>query len=431
MAHPSEVGPLDRPGLSPESRLCVWLCRRIQVRPPADHLDWLVDGEAFARLMARAVPHGVAGLVLSGLARLHDDGGLVPEVAREVHQALALVRRQATFWAMEQDRILAALGREGLEPVVLKGGALRHVAYARPVERTMGDLDLLVPAHEVESVLEALAALGYASPYPDAAPEGFREHHYHERVALRGFEIEVHWGLTRPGADLRLDADLVLRRARRVQPQGAAPLRVPSPEDNLLHAISQSEQGAVHKLSRMVDLDRIVASSDLDWDYVQREAARAGLDGFLALTLRLAHLTLGTPAPRAVLEGRALSLLSRRAVAAFDPVVHLMEPPQRAQVPRDNLIRFWNHRGLEAKARMLRTISAAEEDPLEWVWEIHEAMHGRGDAEGSRRKPVRGWMLLLKLAAVQAVLLPRALVAGPARRFWHGPVAGTHLESTD
>jgi hypothetical protein len=329
---------------------------------------------------------------------------------------LALVRRQASFWALEQERVLAGLAGTGLEPVVLKGGALRHTAFESPVERTMGDLDLLVSRDRVDEALAALGRLGYRSPYPDAASEGFRAHHYHERLAhANGFEVEVHWGLTRPDAPATLDDRAFLDRALPVTPETGPPLHVPSPEDNLLHAVSQSEIGSFRKLSRLVDIDRIVTSTPLDWDYIERAADEGGLAGHLALALRIANLLFGTPAPNRPLTGRPLGSLARRSLGALDPVRHLMEPPGRAAFPRNHLIRLWSRSDAARRWRALREVGA-EEDPLDWVWEIHISMKEGVDPEDVARKPVRRGVLLAKLALLQGMLLPGIAVGG--RGFW-------------
>jgi hypothetical protein len=185
--------------------------------------------------------------------------------------------------------------------------------------------------------------------------------------------------------------------------------------------VSQSEQGAVRKLSRIVDVDRIVASAEIDWDYVRREATRAGLDGFLTLTLRLAHLTLGTHAPSELRSGKPLGPVSRRAIAAFNPLRHLMEPPPRGQVPHDLLFRFWAHVGADAKIGMLKEVLAAKDDPLEWIWEFHQVMHGEMKAADRSRRPVRGSVLLLKMGLVQTLLAPRAIGGWGNPGFWGSP----------
>lgn len=404
--------------LSPGARLCLACCR--QSGTPDDRaLAWLNKVGAFEELMAVGVRHGVAGLILSSL---HGDTSwaLADTVRARGASALGLVRRQAGFWELEQERLLAALVRDGLDPVVLKGGGLRHSAYRYAVERTMGDLDLLVPPDRVDETLEALERLGYRSPYPEGASSGFREHHYHERVAHpNGFEVEVHWGLSRPGTPVGLDPRAFLERAVRITPEHGPALRVPSPEDNILHAVSQSELGSFRKLSRLVDIDRIVTSCDPDWHYVESAAERGGLGGHLALCLRLASRVVGTTVPERLASGEGLGPIARRALGAMDPLRHLMEEPGRGSFTKNLLVRMWARVEPSARRRLLDEVGAVVDDPLDWVWQIHIAQKEGVAPEDVARKPVGKGVVLAKLAVIQTLLVPRLAFGG--RSFWRAP----------
>jgi len=68
--------------------------------------------------------------------------------------------------ALRAERLLLAvtleLDRAGIETRVLKGAALSHTAYRDPSDRVFGDLDLLVPAHELHRAAEVVAR-GFAT----------------------------------------------------------------------------------------------------------------------------------------------------------------------------------------------------------------------------------------------------------------------------
>lgn len=414
--------------LPPPQRLLLALCRR----GPVDRLREAIHPGArpealLERLTTLAVRHSVQGLVLSRL--MTPEGAVEPfgGLEESIRPGLSLVTRQATLWDMEQDRVLTGLERTGIRPLVLKGAALRRWVFAKPVERAMGDLDILVARDEVPAVLDSLRELGYRSPYTEAARSGFRSHHHHERVTHpNGFHVEVHWGLTRPGAPMALDAERFLERSRTVRGPRGREVRVPSPEDMVIHTVSQSQQGQVRELRRLVDLDRVVAAETVDWDYVRREATRARLLPALCVTHRLTALLLGTPVPGDLQEGRGLPWSSRTGVALTRPVARLLRERSRAQVPHDHLFRIWCLPTWRRRGRWLRRIVSGVGDPLEWVWgERDEA--GTGEPGG---RPGRGTVLLVKLAVLQATLLASAVreslkPGGRGRmRFWKGPPEG-------
>jgi hypothetical protein len=276
-------------------------------------------------------------------------------------------------------------------------------------------------------VLDSLLELGYESPYTEAARSGFRSHHHHERVTHpNGFHVEVHWGLTRPGAPMALDPARFLRRSRTVRGPGGRELRVPSPEDMVLHTVSQSQQGQVRELRRLVDLDRVIAAGTVDWDDVRREATRARLFAALCVTHRLAALLLGTPVPADVQEGRDLPWSSRTGVALTRPVSRLLRERGRAQVPDDHLFRIWCLPTWRQRGGWLRRVVSSVGDPLEWVWEER----GEEETGDPGSHPGRGVVLVLKLAILQGTLLASAAweslkSGGRGRlRFWKGPPEG-------
>jgi hypothetical protein len=408
---------MTAPLKSTPERLLFELCR--SASPRGDVTPLRVEGglASLRALEGLAIRHGVQGLVYSRLVERLPEDDRSRELRDAAEDGLSRLRRQTSFRDMEQDRVLRGLAGAGLHPLVLKGGALRRTVFT-PLERTMGDLDLLVEPDEVESVLEALQALGYRSEYPEAARPLFREHHHEEEVAHpMGFLAEVHWGLTRPGDLIRLDPDGFRARSVTVETPGSPAVRIPCPEDMLVHTVSQIEQEAVRGLRRLVDLDRIARTPDLDWDQVRRQTAGAGLGGFLCVSMRLANLLLGTEAPVDILDGSILSRRARRAVASLRPVRRLLEEPRDGEAIEFHLFRLWCMDPVHRRS-WLRRAASGYSDPLHWVWEKQNAP-GEAGPVGTT-----GLTFLLKLAGYQSILVGTTLwkhltdSAGPWASFW-------------
>jgi hypothetical protein len=330
-----------------------------------------------------ATLYGVQGLVLSAWSALNGpettlDGQETAQVRRSTAQPvrevwakhLEAVKKQALFWDLEQERVLASLSRNGLRPVVLKGGALRRLVYENPVQRLMGDLDILTEYEEVPDYLEALGAIGYRSEYSGEARRGFREHHYHDRVAHpTGFLVEIHWGLTRPGGLCQLDHREFIRRAQQVEAPGHATVLAPSPEDMLLHIVSQIEQEGYRSIRRMVDLDRVVRASDrMDWDYVLDRARKGNLAFVLSVSLRLANILFLTPVQDRFLDGRILGPMTRHVMDLLRPVSYLMQPRHRAEVAGYDLFRIWSLPRWDLRRQAFVELIKGVQDPLDWVW---------------------------------------------------------------
>ena len=402
---------------TPAQRLLVELCRR---QPSPERVAGLAQAPGvFAQLTAESMRHAVQGLVFSRLAELSNDGPVFEGADEGIRASLALLRKQAIFWDLEQDRVLSGLNRAGVQPLVLKGGALRRGVF-RPVERIMGDLDVLVEADQVEGVLEALSGLGYRSEYPDRAREGFLEHHHHDRVAHpRGFLVEVHWGLTRPGDAIQLDPRAFQSRSVVLESPGSPPLRAPSLEDTLIHTVSQSEQDGVTELRRIVDLDRIVGQRELDWDYVRRSAAEAGLYGFLCVTLCLAHRLLGTTIPHDLLAGEGLRSADRLRIAGLRPEQRVVGGADTGTVAESYAFRLLCARP-DHRQQWLRDRLRGIGDPLRWVWE------GGQTPDEVEDEKTTGPAFVLKLLLVMSILQASTWMArfrGGPPEFWSTPTA--------
>lgn len=307
------------------------------------------DRASFLRLTREL---GVEGLALNALKTTLLDESLPADVARELTARLEQLRREALLWDLERDRVLHALSRRGVTPLLLKGSALRERVYDDPSERSMGDLDLLVASEEIERSMAALREAGYASDSEELL-DAYRRHHFHHVLRHpRGFIVELHWALTDPGSTVPLNEKQFVARASMSGRGNNVPVRVPSPEDLLLHVVSQNENDAFGLLRRIVDVDRIVAiSSDLDWPYVARAARDAGLDLVLAVTLRLAQLLLRTDVPSDLSGGTGLPILSRIHLAMMDPVAWVVSLPSERRPAASDAIRLWCARTWSGRAR--------------------------------------------------------------------------------
>jgi hypothetical protein len=177
----------------------------------------------------------------------------------------------------------------------------------------------------------------------------------------------------------------------------------------VLHTAKQSEQDGVRSLRRLVDLDRVIASETLDWDYIRVQAERSGLSTVLAVTHRLANLVLDTPVPDTLSAGDGLPSLTKGAIATMKPVQRLVRKPRQAQVSDYHLFRLWCLPGGKERLRWVKRTAAGVKDPLAWVWMEEEESEGKGTD--------RGWGLglLLKVAVYQSMVLARTFASSIRR----------------
>jgi hypothetical protein len=173
-------------------------------------------------------------------------------------------------------------------PYVLIGG-LASAVVGRP--RCSADIDLLVHPRDAGTALERLAALGFETEETNP--------HWIYKATRRGVLVDL---IFKGPRDVYLDEEMLTRA--RVEPVLGRPVRIAPPEDLLvMKALVHDEETPRH----WHDALGIVASRDLDWEYlVQR--ARKGNRRVLSLLYYALSIDLAVPA-------RAIAALQRQIEA--------------------------------------------------------------------------------------------------------------------
>ncbi|HJU65717.1 MAG TPA: nucleotidyltransferase family protein [Gemmatimonadaceae bacterium] len=393
--------------------LLLTLCRReVSTVGLSGRLALLNDPDFRSGLLALARRHRVLGLVLAVLERESRVTSLPPP-AHQLLSHLPRLRREAGFWDLERERVASAHERNGLSPVILKGAALRATVYAEPVERPVGDLDLLVKPCEVDESVRCLAACGYRVPRAEIA-NAYRKHHFHIPMPHpKGFLVEVHWALRGPRSPFRLDPQAFLQRSRVMDVPRRKSIRIPSPEDMLLHLASQNVDEAFSHLCRLVDVDRVIhATPALDWNYLADSARSLGLETAMGLSLGVASTLLGTQLPDDVLTRLRLPRANRIHLRLYRPTSALLRQHARAVAPAQPYLHLWSMSRWRDRRTYLHRLLIGAEDPLKWLWTGHDS---------AEQLPVRGVAVsaVLKLVGYHVWMYLRA-AASPltARASW-------------
>jgi len=388
------------PLLPPNTPAAVALAIRLSLRDPGSKdeavLRLLEDQAGRREFHDWAMTQGVLGLALNSLQRMGWLEGAGPGVVEKILAPLKILRQQARLWNLERDRVLALLRRVNIAPVVLKGGALREVAYRDPVERPVGDLDLLVEKGEMPQALQALEEGGYTPPDPEAI-RSFVTGHFHLPLTNRGgFEVELHWGLGQPSAPWQLDPAGMLTRAVSI-PSGRGEMRVPAVEDMVVHLCSQNTEDDFRKLRRLVDIDRVTAVQPPDWDLIVSLSRAGGMEIIVGLSLQLAHRLLGTPIPPGTVRELVPSRMTRLHLSLLQPEAGLLSGAGQTMDARSKALSLWLT-VQEHRMRHLRNILC------------HEEQMGLHPSSGPDHKWLSAMGMAIRLGAFHGLLWARGLL---------------------
>jgi len=203
--------------------------------------------------------------------------------------------------SQQLEELLVAFEKAEVPVMVLKGAYLAEHIYAYPEQRSMSDIDLLIPPGVFPEVRALLQELGYKSPDMTGLRRGNELTFYRSNVP-----IDLHWNLTNCITDPPIDDAPLWERAETVLFNGLS-AKVLSKEDLLLHLCMHTSyhHGFTGGLYNLLDLAVLCArvSQTLDWMAAVRRAQLWNWDRGTYICLLLAKDMLGAPIPEAVLDG--------------------------------------------------------------------------------------------------------------------------------
>jgi hypothetical protein len=335
-AMPGHVGALDG-RLETTDRLLL-CCAQSRFDDGAGARELLEEDIDWERLLALAAKHRLLPLLYTRLQEL--DGARIPEAV--------MVRAQSAYYASlrsnvllqhELAQIVGSLHEEGVEVIVLKGGALAWTVYASPALRPMVDLDLLVRPEHIERVGRVLEALEFhRSESLAARMVPFQERFGGGAMWIREGDgrmtgLDVQHDLV--GVDwcrqaFPIEADALWEAARPLDLGGTLAKQL-SPADALIHLCLHPplHHGYTWPLIGYVDIDRLIyqAGSDLSWTDLLERVRRFRVKTIVYWGLNAVHEVLATPVSAGVLaelapQGIRLRLLQRLAPLGQDVVLH-------------------------------------------------------------------------------------------------------------
>lgn len=236
-------------------------------------------------------------------ARRH---GLVPALARwqraqnhesePIKRANEQVVHRNLMLAGELRSLLNAFDDAGVQVMPHKGPVLAERLYDGVGHRQFTDLDLLVTSDDVGAGCEVLEQLGFESQYAftPAQERGYRRTNYHHQYVHpdRGYRVEVHWRFVPAAVRFPLDVETYMDRSSETSVLNRQ-IPVPAPEDELLVLVVHGARHRWKRLKWLIDIARLVTTTEIDWQLVRRRATEWGCWRMLSLGLYLIRNLLG------------------------------------------------------------------------------------------------------------------------------------------
>lgn len=244
------------------------------VPPPPD------DHEAWGQIMRDAAGQALSPLLYEWLKESASDRRVPASMLEELKARVFGLAARNLILREELTVLLRAFEHQGVACVPMRGLALSVQLYGAITARPMGDLDLLVHKHDLPTLCDILAELGFQEM--DRRPGFARAYSYTlEFVKQRHgwIIIEPHWTIAYPPFADRLDMDAVWNRCVRGEVAGVS-TRLLGCEDLVLHlCLHLIHRGGSAPLLWFYELDRLLRQSreTLDWSVLTTLSRQAGV----------------------------------------------------------------------------------------------------------------------------------------------------------
>lgn len=272
-------------------RSCGASARALPVDPDWEDVFRHADGQSLFSAVASVVDTPLDGAPGSDSRRQIQVRATVAQMQRRLRQEPGI------------QRVLSVLQEAGCGPVLLKGAALAYSRYVRPEFRSFADLDLLLPADELERANVALLASGFevnaAAPMPDG----------HQHLAPlfaphREIVVELHSTLFEARCPFDITINEWIARAVPMTILGHS-VHMLSATDALLHTCAHLSYGhryLRYPLRSLTDILALTQHGAVNWTALVWRAQEAQMNGAVVWPLAVARAWLGAPIPTWVIQ---------------------------------------------------------------------------------------------------------------------------------
>lgn len=225
-----------------------------------------------------------------------------PSIPPHIVQALQHEYKNNLFRMLrlsaEMKDVCHSFTEHGIRTIVLKGPVLGVDLYGDVSLRMSGDIDILVPIHELDSIDRLLGELGYKKDdYINTFLNDWkwRYHHVSYEHPVKRCKLEVHWRLhpgpaKEPGFD-----ELWERKKQSAMSMPKTPIYQLGDEDLLLFLVAHGARHGWSRLRWLTDIDRLCKKTEIDWDTTRRRAHQQWMDHLIGQALWLSIGLLRTP----------------------------------------------------------------------------------------------------------------------------------------
>ena len=238
-----------------------------------------------------------------------------PALAKRLQGDMYSAVAEAEMCQAKLEAIGPALAAQGLRPALLKGAALAQAVYPALAQRTMADIDVLLPDEMMQTAVQVMTALGYRQHEKEERPLALQEM---ARGEIQFYDpygrlVELHWS---PFAGWWVQRTTAVDDAaiwRRVEPL-RPPFQQLDPADTVIHLafhLGISHHFCVSAIRGLLDIAFTARKRPVAWAVVAARAREWRVNVAVYVALDLAAQLVGVAGMEAALARLRPSRLRR------------------------------------------------------------------------------------------------------------------------
>lgn len=238
-----------------------------------------------------------------------------PALAKRLQGDMYSAVAEAGMCQVKLEAIGPALAARGLQPALLKGAALALAVYPAMAQRTMSDIDVLLPDEMMATAVEVMGALGYRQYEKGERPLALQEM---ARGEIQFYDpygrlVELHWSpfagwwVQRTTA---IDDAAIWQRVELLRP----PFQQLDPEDTVIHVavhLAINHHFCVSAIRGLLDIAFTAQKRPVDWAVVAARSREWRVNVAVYVVLELAAQLVGVSGMEAALARLRPSRLRR------------------------------------------------------------------------------------------------------------------------
>ena len=295
--------------LSPELQFLLACC---QAQPDLAEIALQMRNEELGirnrkKMISLASRHGILPLVYKTLRNLSQTNNTLTihshSLIAELKARYQSIAQRNMLMSAELIRIMKLLKENNIEALAFKGPALSQMAYGDITLRQYSDLDILVEEADACEAGRLMGENGHTPVLPLSILSNKTCLHTAKDFSLiskGGVHTELHWRLFEKKYNISLLSCAVEQKCQSVTINGQ-PVKTLQNELLLVYLCLHGAKHAFERIEWICDIDRLIRTSEVDWDTAISLAEQSHSKRSFYLGLSLAHTLLHTPVPETLI----------------------------------------------------------------------------------------------------------------------------------